>query len=80
MKLKMKFSGVVLGALLLTNCGSTSLPKGETELINRSALYDPPTVTLLEGQSYQFGEGVLVGAGQKFHSHYSYLRALTVGE
>tara|TARA_B100000530_G_scaffold255370_1_gene169029 strand:- start:1162 stop:1443 length:282 start_codon:yes stop_codon:yes gene_type:complete len=48
---------------------------------NASALYDPPTVTLIEGQSYQFKEGVLVGRkDHKFHSDYSYRRAVIIGD
>jgi hypothetical protein len=48
---------------------------------NASALYDPPTVTLIEGQTYQFKEGVLVGRkDHKFHSDYSYRRAVIIGE
>ena len=48
--------------------------------MNRSALYDPPTVTLIEGAEYQFKEGVFVGDGQKFHSDYSYRRAIIIGK
>jgi hypothetical protein len=49
-------------------------------LLNNSALYDPPTVTLIEGQEYQFNEGVVTGRGQIFHSHYSYMRAIVIGK
>jgi hypothetical protein len=35
---------------------------------------------LIEGKKYEFSEGTLVGrGGHKFHSHYSYLRAITIG-
>jgi len=38
-------------------------------------------VTLIEGQSYQFKEGVLVGRkDHKFHSDYSYRRAVIIGD
>jgi hypothetical protein len=48
--------------------------------VNDSALYDPPTVTLIEGKQYEFVEGVLTGRKKhKFHSDYSYLRAITIG-
>jgi hypothetical protein len=36
---------------------------------------------LIEGQTYQFKEGVLVGRkNHKFHSDYSYRRAVIIGE
>jgi hypothetical protein len=44
------------------------------------SLYDPPTVTLIEGAEYQFKEGIFVGSGQKFHSDYSYRRAIIIGK
>jgi hypothetical protein len=47
--------------------------------VNRSALYDPPTITLIDGKNYEFAEGVLTGANQKFHSDYSYQRAVIIG-
>jgi hypothetical protein len=47
--------------------------------INESALYDPPTVHLIDGEIYKFKEGILKGNGQAFHSHYSYMRAVTIG-
>ena len=65
--------------LLLTNCSWSELPNASSA--NASALYDPPTVTLIEGQPYQFKEGVLVGRkNHKFHSDYSYRRAVIIGE
>ena len=66
--------------LLLPSCGLNSLPKEKQESLNKSALYDPPTVTLVEGREYQFKEGKLDGRGQKFHSQFSYQRALTIGQ
>jgi hypothetical protein len=50
------------------------LSKENAASLNRSALYDPPVVTLEEGITYRFKEGDLVGAGQTFISGYSYLR------
>jgi len=47
--------------------------------VNQSNLYDPVTVTMIPGQSYQFQEGVLIGTGQKWHSDYSYQRAVIIG-
>ena len=47
--------------------------------LNESAMYDPPTVTLIEGFKYPFVEGTLMGRGQKFHSDYSYRRAVIIG-
>ena len=67
-------------ALLLTSCGWKSSAKERDALINISALYDPPLVTLIEGEEYKFEEGVLTGSGQRFHSHYRYLRAIAIGK
>ena len=66
-------------ALLMQSCGWSSLRKDEKELLNKSALYDPPTVTLIPGEEYQFAEGTLEGSGQRYHSQYSYQRALIIG-
>lgn len=66
--------------LLLTSCASKSSLEENKEVLNTSALYDPPSVTLMKGREYQFVEGRITGSGQKFHSHYSYLRALTIGQ
>lgn len=62
--------------VLLQSCGLS----GSRDALNESALYDPPTVTLIDGQDYQFKEGVLPGRGQKFHSDYSYRRAIIIGK
>jgi len=37
-------------------------------------------VTLIDGVTYQFKEGQLKGRGQKFHSDYSYRRAIIIGK
>jgi hypothetical protein len=75
----MRYFPLVLMVLLLPSCGLSNWRSGEAELLNRSALYDPPTVTLAEGVEYQFVEGKLTGSGQRFHSQYSYQRALVIG-
>ena len=65
-------------AMLIASCSSSASTNASSA--NASALYDPPTITLIEGQSYQFKEGVLVGrADHKFHSDYSYRRAIIIG-
>ena len=70
-------SWLALG-LLLQSCVSKDWVNDSNE--NASALYDPPTITLIEGKDYQFVEGVLTGREKhKFHSNYSYLRAITIG-
>ena len=76
MNWKTKLTPLLLMALLLPSCVSS----GSQDALNRSALYDPPTVTLIEGAEYQFKEGVFVGDGQKFHSDYSYRRAIIIGK
>lgn len=62
-------------AVLLQSC---ALKDSQRDL-NESAMYDPPTVTLIEGFKYPFVEGTLMGRGQKFHSDYSYRRAVIIG-
>jgi hypothetical protein len=66
-------------ALLLPSCGLSGLLRGSGASANASALYDPPTVTLLPDMVYRFAEGTLAGRGQKFHSDYSYRRAVIIG-
>lgn len=73
---KMKWTTSLLTVLLLPSCGWTVCRK---DAIGNSALYDPPTVTLVQGKVYQFKEGTLAGRGQKFHSDYSYRRAVIIG-
>ena len=63
--------------LLLPSCGLNVLQKDSS--LNESALYDPPTVTLIKGVRYHFNEGQVEGRGQKFHSDYSYRRAIIIG-
>ena len=63
---------------LLQSCGLSGLRNDST--VNSSALYDPPTISLIEGETYQFNEGVVVGRDDhKFHSDYSYRRAIIIG-
>ena len=76
MSLKTKLMSLLLMALLLPSCASNDSQND----LNESALYDPPTVTLIKGQVYQFEQGKLPGRGQKFHSDYSYRRAIIIGK
>ena len=76
MNWKTKSIPLLLMVLLLPSCAS----KESRDALNKSALYDPPTVTLIEGSEYQFKEGVIIGSGQKFHSDYSYQRAIIIGK
>jgi len=76
MALKTQLMSLLLMAVLLPSCALNDSLKG----LNESALYDPPTVTLINGQFYQFQEGILPGRGQKFHSDYSYRRAIIIGK
>jgi len=78
MILKMKLMSLPVLVVLLQSCASRDWANDSAA--NESALYDPPTVTLIEGKQYEFSEGTLIGReGHKFHSHYSYLRAITIG-
>ena len=78
MPLKMKLTALLLTVALLPNCALNDLV-GDSAL-NESAIYDPPTITLIQGYDYPFKEGNLMGRGQKFHSDYSYRRAIIVGD
>lgn len=69
---------LLLTVPLLQSCGSNDWRSDSS--LNESALLDPPTVTLVDGVTYQFGEGQLKGRGQKFHSDYSYRRAIIIGK
>lgn len=73
----MKFSSVLLAGLLMTSCASKCSTYASAA--NHSALYDPPTITLRPGTVYGFVEGELTGAGQRWHSDYSYRRAIIIG-
>ena len=66
-------------AIPLASCSWNELPNASSA--NASALYDPPTITLKEGKVYEFCEGSLVGRkDHRFHSDYSYRRAVIIGE
>jgi len=71
----MKYYLLALLLLPLTSCASTSLSKGKSASLNRSALFDPPVITLEKGVAYPFREGNLTGSGQTFVSGYTYLRS-----
>ena len=74
----MRLMSLPVMAVLLQSCASKDW--ANDSVVNESALYDPPTVTLIEGKRYEFVEGVLQGRKKhKFHSNYSYLRAITIG-
>jgi hypothetical protein len=75
MKLKMNWIGSLLLGIALASCVSS----GSRNASNESALYDPVTVTLKPSVHYSFVEGTLEGRGQKFHSQYSYERAVIIG-
>ena len=77
MPLKMKLIALLLTVALLPSCALNDLV-GDSAL-NESAIYDPPTVTLIQGYDYPFKEGNLIGRGQKFHSDFSYRRAIIIG-
>ena len=74
---KIKLIVLPLMVALLPSCGLNDLV-GDSAL-NESAIYDPPTVTLIKGYDYPFTEGNLMGRGQKFHSDFSYRRAIIIG-
>jgi len=73
----MKWTSLLLLVLLLPSCVLNDLV-GDSAL-NESAIYDPPTITLIKGYDYPFKEGNLMGRGQKFHSDFSSRRAIIIG-
>lgn len=73
----MKLIASLLTVLLLQSCGCFDW--GRDSNTNESALYDPPTVHLIDGMRYHFQEGTVEGRGQKMHSHYSYQHAVILG-
>ena len=75
----MKWIPWLLVVMLLQSCGLSGWVNESNASANRSALYDPPTVTLRKDQLYQFEEGQFLGNLQKFHSDYSYRRAIIIG-
>jgi len=72
---KTKLTSSLLMAVLLQSCASNESQRD----LNESALYDPPTLTMVNGMRYTFVEGVITGRGQKWHSEYSYRRAIIIG-
>ena len=75
----MKFYAFPLMLMLLTSCASSNFSNEERKILNSSALYDPPSITLIDGKEYQFKEGVLVGRGQKFYSQHAMTKSLIDG-
>jgi hypothetical protein len=76
----MKLIVLLLSVTLLPSCGLIGYIRGiSASEANASALFDPPTVTLKPSITYDFAEGTLEGRGQKFHSDYSYRRAIVIG-
>ncbi len=78
---KMKWIVWLPMAVLLPNCASNAYNpvSPASAQANHSALYDPPTVTMIDGTVYNFKEGCLTGSGQRWHSDYSYRRAVIIG-
>ena len=74
----MKSTLLLLMVLLLPSCAWKDLASASNA--NASALYDPPTITTLPGEVYRFKEGELTGRGEKWHSDYSYRRAIIIGK
>tara|TARA_R100001129_G_C5251257_1_gene228413 strand:+ start:657 stop:926 length:270 start_codon:yes stop_codon:yes gene_type:complete len=74
---KIRLTSLLLMVALTPSCVLRDLV-GDSSL-NESAIYDPPTITLIKGYDYPFKEGNLMGRGQKFHSDFSYRRAIIIG-
>lgn len=80
MNLKMKSIIWLPLVLLLQSCGWNAWRNDADARSNDSALFDPPTVTMLPSIQYQFREGTVIGRGQQWHSQYSYQRAIIIGK
>lgn len=76
----MRFINSLLMAVLLPSCGWNSSQSAKSVAVSRSALYDPPMITLIDGQVYEFKEGQVTGNGQVFYSRYRYMRAIVIGK
>lgn len=76
---RMKWMIAPLTALLPISCASSGSSSASSLSANLSALYDPPSVTMLPGTLYQFAEGQITGAGQKWFSSYAFRRAIIIG-
>ena len=70
-----KFTLIALALPLTTSCSLISSKPS----VDYSAMHSPPSVTLTKGTRYDFDEGYIIGNGEKFISHYQYLRD-TIGE
>jgi hypothetical protein len=73
----MRSTALLVTAALLQSCAWSGWRNDSP--VNNSALFDPPHITLLEGVAYKVQEGTVIGRGQKFHSEYSYQRAVIIG-
>jgi len=69
----------LIGSLVLVMGLASCVLKDSHRGLNESGLYDPDHITLKPGVSYDFEEGFLVGHLQRFHSQYSYQRAIIIG-
>lgn len=79
MKTKSKYCFPVILLLIICGLNSCRVASKQDAMLNRSALYDPPMVSLIEGQTYHFAEGDLKGTGQYYHSDYSFQNAFLLG-
>jgi len=79
--MKTRYLSWLPAALLLTNCGWSPSQKEENELIDKSALFEPPVLTLMKGKPYETKEGIYTPKKDAmFYSKYRYLRAITIGK
>ena len=74
----MRLMSLPVVALLLQSCALKDW--ANDSVVNDSALYDPPTVTLIEGKQYEFVEGVLQGRNDHKHSRQGDSGAYTIGK
>ena len=79
--MKTKYLSWLVLALLLTSCGWSPSQRERDESIDKSALYDPPVLTLMKGKPYETKEGIYTPKKDAmFYSKYRYLRAITIGK
>jgi len=76
----MRSTASLLMVLLLPCCGWNGSGRASSANAQASALFDPPTVTLMKDKVYLFEEGTIAGRGQKFHSDFAFRQAVIVGQ
>ncbi len=78
MKIESKLYWTSILLMLISGLPSCQTASSAAAL-NRSALHDPPMITLAKGTLYHFSSGDVTGDGQTYHSDYTYQLAFLLG-